>query len=237
LDMSFEVANKLKSSPLGFLANGWNLVKLKDVTTKIGSGATPRGGSSVYLSSRKNYALIRSQHVFDRRFDSRGLVFITDEHAAELQKVAVQPRDVLLNITGDGITFGRACIVPKDVLPACVNQHVSIIRTDPKVCLPEYLLCYLTHPVSRAILSHLMLEEAVELLQKGISNPLRFRFHRLIAEGDRPHSRHPRRQNRTQPADEPHAGSDRPRPLQILVYRLRSRPCQDGWTTTRRHGC
>jgi type I restriction enzyme S subunit len=144
--MNFELANKLESSPLGFLPDGWKLVKLKDVTTKIGSGATPRGGSSVYLSNRKNYALIRSQHVFDRRFDSEGLVFITDKHATELQKVAVQPRDVLLNITGDGITFGRACLAPKDVLPACVNQHVSIIRTDPKVCLPEYLLCYLTHP-------------------------------------------------------------------------------------------
>jgi type I restriction enzyme S subunit len=52
----------------------------------------------------------------------------------------------LLNITGDGITFGRSCIVPEDVLPACVNQHVSIIRANPEVCVPEYLLCYLTHP-------------------------------------------------------------------------------------------
>ncbi|MCY7277306.1 MAG: restriction endonuclease subunit S [Phormidesmis sp. CAN_BIN44] len=136
----------IQRSPLGLLPDRWSLVQLKDIATKIGSGATPRGGSSVYLASRTNYALIRSQHVFDRHFDREGLVFITDEQATELQKVAVQPRDVLLNITGDGITFGRACIAPKDVLPACVNQHVSIIRADLKVCLPEYLLCYLTHP-------------------------------------------------------------------------------------------
>lgn len=35
-------------------------------TTKIGTGATPRGREKVYLAARKNFALIRSQHVFDR---------------------------------------------------------------------------------------------------------------------------------------------------------------------------
>jgi type I restriction enzyme, S subunit len=45
------------------------------------------------------------------------------------------------------VTFGRSCIVPDHVLPACVNQHVSIIRPDPKKCCSGYLLCYLTHPV------------------------------------------------------------------------------------------
>ena len=42
--------------------------------------------------------------------------------------------DILFNITGDSIN--RTCVVPPDILPARVNQHVSIIRckqgTDPK---------------------------------------------------------------------------------------------------------
>ena len=38
----------------------------------------------------------------------------------------MQPRDVLLSITGASVA--RCCIVPDDVLPARVNQHVSIIR-------------------------------------------------------------------------------------------------------------
>ena len=53
---------------------------------------------------------------------------------------------MLLNITGDGVTFGRACIVPSEILPACVNQHVSIIRADQKAIIPGYLLSYLLHP-------------------------------------------------------------------------------------------
>ncbi|HEY6253737.1 MAG TPA: restriction endonuclease subunit S [Candidatus Angelobacter sp.] len=84
--------------------------------------------------------------MFDRRFETRGLAFISDKQAADLANAQIHPGDVLLNITGDGVTFGRACLVPDSVLPACVNQHVSIIRPDPSSLDPGYLLSYLTHP-------------------------------------------------------------------------------------------
>ncbi len=124
----------------------WPVVSLAEITTKIGSGATPKGGSESYLPNRTNFALVRSQNVFDRYFDHAGLAFISDEQADGLRGVVLQPNDILLNITGDGITFGRACIVPNDVLPACVNQHVSIIRLDPKRADPGYVLSFLTFP-------------------------------------------------------------------------------------------
>jgi len=96
-----------------------------------------------------SHALIRSQHVFDRRFQRDGIAFISEAHAQELRNAAVCRGDILLNITGDGVTFARSCIVPDDILPACVNQHVSIVRVDPNVCAPGYLLSYLTHPVTK----------------------------------------------------------------------------------------
>jgi type I restriction enzyme S subunit len=37
-------------------------------------------------------------------------------------------------------------MVPNDVLPACVNQHVSIIRVDARRADPGYVLGFLTHP-------------------------------------------------------------------------------------------
>lgn len=124
----------------------WPIASLVDVTTKIGSGATPRGGASSYLIERHRYAFVRSQNVYDRRFDSEALAFISDDQAAGLRGASLQPGDVLLNITGDGVTFGRAAMVDESVLPACVNQHVSIVRADPTVAVPGYLLAYLTHP-------------------------------------------------------------------------------------------
>ncbi len=101
----------------------------------------------MYLQERVSHALIRSQHVFNRSFDDNGLAFISPEASAQLKNASVLPGDILLNITGDGVTFGRACLTPEAILPACVNQHVSIVRVDQRECVPGYLLAFLTHPL------------------------------------------------------------------------------------------
>ena len=107
--------------------NEWREVTLGNVCTKIGSGATPRGGRDVYLEDGR-YTLIRSQNVYNDGFHHEGLAFIGDHHADELRNVEVFENDVLLNITGDSVA--RVCQVASDVLPARVNQHVTIIRPD-----------------------------------------------------------------------------------------------------------
>lgn len=103
---------------------GWVENKLAVLTTKIGSGATPRGGEESYKTD--GISLIRSLNVHDYGFKYSKLAFIDDEQADGLSNVVIQNRDVLLNITGASVA--RCCIVPDDVLPARVNQHVSIIR-------------------------------------------------------------------------------------------------------------
>lgn len=137
------------TSPLGPVPENWCLVTLKEITSKIGSGATPLGGEKVYLSERHTYALIRSQCVFDRLLDLSRLAFIDDGSASGLSNVAIEENDLLLNITGDGITFGRCCMVSPEALPARVNQHVSIIRVDPRFADAGYVLSYLTHPITK----------------------------------------------------------------------------------------
>lgn len=130
--------------------DSWRLASLKSISKKIGSGATPTGGQAAYQQKRTNFALIRSQNVLDREFSESGLAFISDEQADSLRGVRLETNDILLNITGDGITFGRACLVPKNVLPACVNQHVSIIRLDANQADPGYVVSYLTHPTIKS---------------------------------------------------------------------------------------
>lgn len=124
-------------------SNEWEIHKLGDLCTKIGSGATPRGGKETYLEEGP-YALIRSQNVLDFFFSYDGLAFIDENQANQLSNVEIQERDVLLNITGDSVA--RVCQVPKTLLPARVNQHVSIIRSDETKLLPEYLKYYLLNP-------------------------------------------------------------------------------------------
>jgi type I restriction enzyme S subunit len=54
------------ASPLGEIPQGWEVTKLREVTTKIGSGATPRGGKDSYKT--EGIALIRSLNIYDYRF-------------------------------------------------------------------------------------------------------------------------------------------------------------------------
>ena len=128
---------------------GWRKVALGDVCTKIGSGATPRGGKDVYLDEGP-YTLIRSQNVYNDGFHRDGLAFIGEGHASELQNVEVFEEDVLLNITGDSVA--RVCQVAPDVLPARVNQHVAIIRPDSINLEAGYLRYYLASPDMQAML-------------------------------------------------------------------------------------
>jgi type I restriction enzyme S subunit len=129
------------------MAGEWHTLRLGNVCRKIGSGATPRGGSNVYLV-HGDVALIRSQNVYNDGLHRDGLVYLTEQHAAELANVQVEENDVLLNITGDSVA--RSCQVAPDVLPARVNQHVAIIRPDPNVLLPRYLRYYLVSPSMQA---------------------------------------------------------------------------------------
>ncbi len=127
---------KLVDSSLGKIPEGWELTPLKRITTKIGSGATPRGGKEAYKTS--GITLIRSLNIYDYQFEHDGLAYIDDEQAAQLDNVIVTKRDILLNITGASVA--RCCMVPSYLLPARVNQHVAIIRVDIEKCDPFYVL-------------------------------------------------------------------------------------------------
>jgi len=114
---------------------GWEEKKLIEITTKIGSGATPRGGKNSYKES--GLSLIRSLNVYDEGFQEDKLAFIDDKQAEKLSNVELYEGDVLLNITGASVA--RCCVVPKEYLPGRVNQHVSIIRLREETMKPEFL--------------------------------------------------------------------------------------------------
>lgn len=116
-----------------------SLMKMKDVCTKIGSGATPRGGKEAYIDS--GISLIRSQNILDFAFSYDGLAHINEQQAEKLKNVIVESGDVLLNITGDSVA--RVCMVEDAVLPARVNQHVAIVRANSEIVLGSYLLYFL----------------------------------------------------------------------------------------------
>ena len=114
---------------------GWEKHRLSKLTLKIGSGATPRGGRESYVN--EGIALIRSMNVYDGKFIFKDLAYLTNVQAEKLNNVIVESDDVLLNITGASVS--RCCIVPQIILPARVNQHVSIIRCKKHLLSPIFL--------------------------------------------------------------------------------------------------
>ena len=118
---------------------GWNIDICKNLTSKIGSGATPKGGRESY--GTEGISLIRSMNVYNNRFEYKDLAYITDEQADKLSNVTIEENDVLLNITGASVA--RCCAVPKELIPARVNQHVAIVRCKDRL-LPEFLCSMFT---------------------------------------------------------------------------------------------
>jgi type I restriction enzyme M protein len=111
----------------------WPVVPLGDVLTYVGSGVTPRGGKSTYLTS--GVLFIRSQNVLWGSCDFSDAAYISLETHAEMSRTAVKQGDVFLNITGASI--GRSALYT-ETREANVNQHVAVLRPNEQL-LPAFL--------------------------------------------------------------------------------------------------
>lgn len=111
---------------LGEVPAHWEVTKLSYITSRIGSGKTPSGGATAYVSS--GVPFIRSQNVHDQGLRLDDIVYIDEATDREMAWSRVRPLDVLINITGASI--GRSCQVPAGFGRANVNQHVCVIRLD-----------------------------------------------------------------------------------------------------------
>lgn len=119
---------------LGSIPMHWQTKRVKYLVTKIGSGKTPLGGSSVY--STEGVMFLRSQNVHDDGFRLDDVVYISDAIDEVLSTSRVEPNDILLNITGASI--GRVCKFPAGMPRANVNQHVCILRPHHSFA-PDYV--------------------------------------------------------------------------------------------------
>lgn len=136
---------RMKSSGvewLGDVPENWEVIDLRYLATKFGSGVTPRGGATVYVSS--GIPFLRSQNIHFDGLRLEAVARIPPNLHQTLSATHVIPGDVLLNITGASI--GRVCPVPDDFRDGNVNQHVCIIRPKVNRVLPDYLAAYLSTP-------------------------------------------------------------------------------------------
>ena len=106
------------------LPSGWAWSTIGWISSKTGSGSTPRGGKEAYKPS--GVAFLRSQNIYDDGLRLNDVAYIDRATHERMASTAIEASDLLLNITGGSI--GRCCLVPDDLGEANINQHVAIIR-------------------------------------------------------------------------------------------------------------
>ena len=116
----------------------WKMCTIGELTTKVGSGVTPRGGEAVYKT--EGHPFVRSQNVGLGNLLLDDIAFIDEETHLRQKSTELQFNDVLLNITGASI--GRSALVNEQVVGGNVNQHVCIIRTKESL-IPSFLCNFL----------------------------------------------------------------------------------------------
>lgn len=134
-----ELKEGYKKSEMGTIPNDWDVVLLNDLATKIGSGITPTGGSSVYKEDGR--PLVRSQNVGWGKLLLDDIAFIDDETHQTFPNTEIKLHDVFLNISGASI--GRSSYANEQLVGGNVNQHVCIIRVIDKKLSPVFLNLFL----------------------------------------------------------------------------------------------
>jgi type I restriction enzyme S subunit len=124
---------------------GWEVKKLKEISTKIHSGNTPKGGSEVYVEN--GIVFFRSQNVWKKRLVYEDIAFIDQNTHNKMIKSSLKYKDILMTKTGrintENSSLGRAAIYLGEDDNANVNGHVYLIRLK-KVIKHEFVLHILT---------------------------------------------------------------------------------------------
>ncbi len=123
---------RLVESELGLIPEGWEVVKLRDVSSLINRGISPK-----YDNASENL-------VINQRCIRHGKLNL-DETRRHLTRVSneklVRFGDVLVNSTGIG-TLGRVAQIYRDIPNCTVDSHVTIVRPRDRAII-DYFGYYL----------------------------------------------------------------------------------------------
>ncbi len=124
---------------------GWEVKNLNDISTKILSGNTPKGGSQVYVD--EGILFLRSQNVWKNRLELDDVAYIDQETHTKMSKSSLKNRDILMTKTGrintENSSLGRAAMYLGEDDSANINGHVYLIRLKEEI-INEFVLFILT---------------------------------------------------------------------------------------------
>ncbi len=123
----------------------WDVKKLKDISIKILSGSTPKGGNQTYV--KEGVLFLRSQNVWRNKLDLDNVAFISEKIHNQMRKSSLEYKDILMTKTGrintENSSLGRASIYLGENNRANINGHVYLIRLKKDI-VHEFVLYILT---------------------------------------------------------------------------------------------
>jgi len=164
---------------------GWDVERLGNLVSKLGSGSTPRGGKDAYV--KNGVPFLRSQNVWNDGLKLDDIAYIPKKVHDKMDNTKVFPGDVLLNITG--ASLGRTTIFPEELKEANVSQHVTIIRLlSPE--MNRFILLGILSPMIQKLVWGRQVGMAIEGLSKKVLEAFEFPIppleeqHRIVAKVD-----------------------------------------------------
>jgi type I restriction enzyme S subunit len=131
----------------------WEMKRLKEISTKIHSGNTPKGGSNVYV--KKGITFFRSQNVWKNNLVYDDIAFIDEKTHLSMMKSSLKHKDILMTKTGrintENSSLGRAALFLGEDDSANVNGHVYLIRLQKKQ-VHEFVVHILTTKEYRGLI-------------------------------------------------------------------------------------
>jgi type I restriction enzyme S subunit len=120
---SYEEAPALyKSSPLGWIPIGWEVLELGTLAESLVDGPFGSNLKTAHYVENPGVRVVRLQNVLPNEYDDSQRAFISNMHAASLSRNRVVGGDVLIASLGDAnFPVGRACTYPLSQ-PDAVNK-------------------------------------------------------------------------------------------------------------------
>lgn len=124
---------------------GWQVKRLKQISSLITNGNTPKGGSENYVTD--GIMFLRSQNVWRNRIELDDVAYIDESTHLSMAKSRVHDKDILITKTGrintENSSLGRAALFRGADNSANINGHIYLVRLNESV-VPEYVVAILT---------------------------------------------------------------------------------------------
>lgn len=123
---------------------GWKIVPLKNLSTLITNGTTPKGGQAVYVES--GITFFRSQNVWRNHIKYDDIVYLDEDTNALMKGSMLKHNDILITKTGrintENSSLGRSALFTGEDDTANINGHVYLVRLDETI-EPRFVLSIL----------------------------------------------------------------------------------------------